>query len=119
MNPNAQPAAVASLTDPIRHHGPMAVTDPCPYPVPRAYIRALCAAADPDSQGQREAARLLKTSDRTVRYWCSDTEPKVCPWSAAELLRRILIERDGTIILPDPADYGPDQDARGLPVMTP
>ncbi len=87
--------------------------DPCPYPVPRAYIRALCRSAvgpdaPPTSMGQREAARMLKTSERGVRYWCSDTEPKVCPWASAELLRRLIIEKHGPHVVPDPADYPPD-----------
>lgn len=111
---------IALLTNDARHDAPM-LGDPCPYPVPRAYIRDLCAALDPHSQGQREAARLLKTSDRTVRYWCSETDPKVCPWAAAELLRRLLIERNHGDLraLPDPADYPPDPGAHSLPVMTP
>jgi hypothetical protein len=111
---------------PPGHDEPMATSDPCPYPVPRAYIRALCEAVATGesgpggSRGQREAARMLKTGDRTVRYWCSELDPKVCPWASAELLRRMLIERDGTDRkLPDPRDFPPDPDARDLPVMTP
>lgn len=91
----------------------MSRRDPAPCPVPRAYIRDLCqAAALPGAQnaGQREAARMLRTSDRTVRYWCSDTTPKACPWSAAELLRRLIIDRHSgdTSGLPDPKDYPQD-----------
>jgi len=104
---------LASLRASLRHPEPMPA-DPAPYPVPRAYIRDLCACLAnveiDGSKGQREAARLLKTGERTVRYWCSDESPKVCPWASAELLRRLIIERrDGEDRgLPDPKDYPPD-----------
>jgi hypothetical protein len=82
----------------------MPVDNAAPYPVPSAYFRDLCqCVADPDipgSRGQREAARMLKVGERIVRYWCSDRE---CPWSAAELLRRMIIERGMSV--PDPTNY--------------
>jgi len=107
-----------SLSRPTRQRGPTMKRDPAPYPVPLQYIRDLCeAATDPDaanSKGQRAAARMLKMSERTVRYWCSLEDNKVCPWAAAELLRRLLIEQHGgrTEGLPDPAHYPPDRGAR-------
>jgi hypothetical protein len=95
--------------------------DPSPYPVPRAYFRDLCLCladpAIPNSQGQREAARLLKAGERTVRHWCSDEDPRECPWAAAELLRRLIIERHGTDAnLPNPKHYPPDEKRDPPPV---
>lgn len=40
---------------------------------------------------QREAARMLRVSDVTARRWATGT--REMPWSAAELLRRLLAER--------------------------
>lgn len=90
------------------YHVPaMPVDHAAPYPVPAEYFRALCmCVADPaihTSQGQREAARMLKVGERTVRYWCGGAEGRECPWSAAELLRRMIIERGMSV--PDPAEF--------------
>jgi hypothetical protein len=94
-----------------------------PFPVPRDYFRALCrCVADPEvphSKGQREAARLLKVSDRAVRYWCGEGDTRETPWSAAELLRRLIIDRDGgDHNLPNPDDYPPEA-PRDEPAMSP
>lgn len=62
---------------------------PTPTPVPVEWLRALL---QRHNTTQRDAARLLHVNDRTVRYWCAGE--REMPWSAAELLRRILEESE-------------------------
>lgn len=58
-----------------------------PNPPESDYWRTLCAVAG----SQREAARLLKTDERTMRRWCNGERRG--PWAAAELLRRMAADR--------------------------
>ena len=70
------------------------MTDQAPDPVPQEWLRSLIEGA---GITQGEAARLLHVSPQVMRRWVAPDDASMarsCPWPAAELLRRILAERD-------------------------
>jgi transcriptional regulator with XRE-family HTH domain len=56
-----------------------------PNPITVEWLRSLL---ERHQITQREAARLLRVDDVTVRRWCTGT--RQMPWAAGELLRRLL-----------------------------
>jgi transcriptional regulator with XRE-family HTH domain len=56
-----------------------------PDPTPPDWLRALIEGA---GITQREAARRLHVEERSIRRWLAGD--RAIPWSAAELLRRLL-----------------------------
>lgn len=72
------------------------MTDEAPDPVPHEWLRSLIEGA---GITQGEAARLLHVSPQVVRRWVAPPDASMarpCPWPAAELLRRILEDRDAS-----------------------
>ena len=59
-----------------------------PNPPGQGYWRTLCAIAG----SQRKAARMLNIDARSMRRWCCGERQG--PWASAELLRRMLKERE-------------------------
>ena len=62
---------------------------PAPDPITVPWLRSLL---ERHQITQREAARLLRVDDVTVRRWATGT--RRMPWAAGELLRRVL---DGAV----------------------